>query len=169
MKLQPGDGMGSLLWPPKAGRAGRRGSEGAPEAAEPLGSLFTSSAASCLPFGVKHTSLEAMEPMPCMHTWLQAAAVPWKMPGLTGDGPGLLAASGHGSLLRSHKGFFLLRKRSCCLGTGFSALAASLRGQKTSPHPSQVLQHLATGEMGSSLDKARSALLTVPSLPAPVS
>ncbi|OPJ84924.1 hypothetical protein AV530_017986 [Patagioenas fasciata monilis] len=51
------------------------------------------------------------------------------------------------------------RKRSCCLGTGFSALAASLRGQKTSPHPSQVLQHLATGKMGSSLDKARAGKL----------
>lgn len=55
---------------------------------------------------------------------------PWpEMLGLMGDDPGLLVASGHGSSLGSHKGFFLLRNMSCCLGMGSSALAVSLRWQ----------------------------------------
>lgn len=63
----------------------------------------------CL-FGLKFIALDAEKPKRCGQAWLQSVAVPWEMLGLTGDDPGLSAASGQGSLLGSHKGFFLLRK-----------------------------------------------------------
>lgn len=120
----------AMLWLLGAGRVGRWGYQGARGGAEqPLSSPITSSAASCLPFGVKHMTFEAVKPTGCGRAWLQAVAVPWEMLGLTGDNPGLSEALGHGSLLGSRKGFFLLRKRSCRLGTGSSVLAASLYGQ----------------------------------------
>lgn len=119
-----------MLWLLGAGRMGRRGYRGARGGAEqPPSSPITSSAASRLPFGVKHVAFEAVRPTGCGCPWLQAVALPGEMLGLTGDDPGLSAASGHGSSLGSRKGFFLLRKRSCRLGTGSSVLAASLHGQ----------------------------------------